>query len=111
MDILVFFFKKILKICKKFTFLMQFLTIFQGNFAFFPALITTLMNFFYSIYMLLLHLADIPNPAITWVGSTVDRTVNHECYETILGEFTTNWFCIKAKLRKGFMILMTTCIF
>ena len=37
MDILVFFFQTFLKIGKKITFLTQFLTIFQGNFAFFPA--------------------------------------------------------------------------
>ena len=38
MDISVFFLQKILKICKKITFFTQFVTIFQGNFAFFPAL-------------------------------------------------------------------------
>ena len=38
MDILVFFLHKSLKICQKLTFLTQFVTISQGNFAFFPAL-------------------------------------------------------------------------
>ena len=39
MYILVCYFQKLLKICKKtITFLMQFLTIFQGNFAFFSSL-------------------------------------------------------------------------
>ena len=102
----VFFFQKILKICKKFTFLKtQFLTIFQGNFVFCPALVS-IISFEKA------HVFIFPTTSFIAIGYYFERR-----YDTVnMGESCTNQMCVEhfqcSQFHSiSFKQILTICLF